>query len=92
MGTVNAAASLQRLKELSLSDEGLITINQAAKVMNVSEQRVRKLTIARNPLDVPRLKSNFNKTHKAYEIRVDDLRDFIIAYAGTNKPGRPKRS
>ncbi len=83
--------ALQRLDDLKLSDNDLLGVKQVAQVLGVCDRRVRVLVKPKNPVTRSRIKSHFNELHKAYEVRVGDLREFIVTDYAHAKPGRPKR-
>jgi hypothetical protein len=83
--------AVERLDSLKLSDSTTLRITQVAKVLGISPQRVRVLAKPKNPLARSRIKSCFNERHRAYEIQVKDLRDFIVNDFSKRQPGRPRR-
>ncbi len=82
---------LERLDSLKLSEDDLLTLSQVAEVLGVTARRVLVLTKPKNPATRSRLNARLNQLHKAYEVRVGDLREFIVTDYAHAKPGRPKR-
>jgi hypothetical protein len=82
---------LERLDSLKLSEDDLLTLSQVAEVLGVTARRVRVLAKPKNPVTRSRLNAQLNQLHKAYEVRVGDLREFIVNDYVHAKSGRPKR-
>lgn len=80
---------LKRLDGLRLSDDAIIKVSQVANILGVTDRRVRVLVKPKNPSVPSRIKSHFNPLHQAYEVRVGDLREFIVSDYVNAKPGRP---
>ena len=70
--------ALERLDSLKLSEGDLLTLSQVAEVLGVTSRRVRVLAKPKNPVTRSRLNARLNQLHQAYEVRVSDLRDFIV--------------
>lgn len=81
---------LERLDSLNLSEDALMNVLQVAEVLGLGQRRVRVLVKPKNPLVRSRILSTFNQLHGAYEVRVGDLREFIVNDYAYAKSGRPK--
>lgn len=81
---------LKRLNSLNLSDDDIIKVSQVAEVLGIGQRRVRVLVKPKNPITPSRIKSTLNPLHQAYEVRVGDLREFIMNDYAHTKPGRPR--
>lgn len=81
---------LKRLDDLKLSDDDILRFSHVAKVLGVTRGRVHALAIPKNPITPSRIKSRFNELHRAYEVRIGDLREFILNDYAYAKPGRPR--
>ena len=88
---MDAMDAVEKLDDLKLPDDQLLTLKQVAEVLAITPRRVRVLAKPKNPATRSRLKSYFNELHKAYEVRVGDLRDFILNDYAHAKPGRPTK-
>jgi len=81
---------LERLNTLNLPDDKLLNIKQVAEILGLTRKRVQIFAKPKNPMTRSRLKAHFNELHQAYEVRVGDLREFIVTDYAHAKPGRRK--
>jgi predicted transcriptional regulator len=91
MKALEALEALERLKEMGLSDDDILLSGQIAQILGISQSRTARYIRPKNSNVPSRLKSNFNPVYKAYEVRVRDLREFIVNDYAIATPGRPKR-
>jgi hypothetical protein len=68
----------------ALSDEDVLRTSEAALILGLSVTRVRIL------LRKQRIKFTYSELHRSYEVKVSDLREFILN-RHTVKLGRPRR-
>jgi hypothetical protein len=61
------------LKKLKVYDPGhVFTVGQVAELLNRHRDRVHDY------IRKKRLVANLNQTHRAYEIKIEDLRSFVV--------------
>jgi len=68
----------------ALSDEDVLRTGEVALILGLRPQRVRTL------IRKKRMNSVYSETHRAYIIKVSDLREFILNRHKV-KLGRPRR-